>query len=613
MTTSSFLERLARGTLLADGAMGTQLYAHGVAAPPLELANVERPDAVRAVHLSYLSAGAELLETNTFGANASMLASHGMQGRVAELNRAGVAAARDAARLHGQQVWVAGAMGPLAPIVIGRDAPGPDAAFQVFAEQAEALADAGADLFLLETFGSLAQLRIAVAAARSVAPGLPVVAQLTVNDDHLTPDGDTPEDAAAALAEDGADAVGLNCSVGPFAARRALERMAPAADLPLAWMPNAGLPAYEAGRLRYMASPAYFADVAREAVETGAVIIGGCCGTTPEHVAAARDAVRGVAPSRRTTAPRATPSAPEGRRQAEPLPPTKLASRLASGEFVVTVELKPPRGFDVGPTLDKLRASAGLVDAVNVADNPLAQGRMSALATSSLVQARLGVETVMHLAVRHRNLLALHSDLLGAHALGVRNVFAVMGDAPRTGDYPSATAVSDITASGLIRLIAGFNEGVDANGRELDTPTSFFIGAALNLNAEDVDAELRVLERKVAAGAHFLLSQPVYEPEALDRWERALGGGFPLPLVMGVLPLRSAAHARFLHNEAPGIVIPEEAMRRIEASGEGAAAEGVAIARELLGAAQGRVAGAYFMPPFERYSIVAETLGPQLG
>ena len=381
-----------------------------------------------------------------------------MAHRAAELNRAGVALAKEAARLHGQQVWIAGSMGPLAPEKLGLEALGAGAAQQIFAEQAAALAEAGADLLILETFGSLAQLRLAVAAAKSAA-GLPVIAQLTFNDDGLTRDGDSPEDAAAALSAEDVIAIGANCSVGPYAAGRALERMAEASDLPLSWQPNAGLPTYEERRLRYTASPAYFADLAREAVRSGAAVLGGCCGTTPEHVTAMRDAVRGVASARTQSAPR-RPARPAAKPEA--LPPTTLASRLERGEFVVTVELSPPRGFDIGPALDKLRSSAGLVDAVNVSDNPLAQGRMSALATSSLVQSRLGVETIMHLAIRHRNLLALHSDLLGAHALGVRNVFTVMGDAPLTGDYPSATAVSDVTASGLIRLIAGFNQGVDA-------------------------------------------------------------------------------------------------------------------------------------------------------
>ena len=284
-----------------------------------------------------------------------------------------------------------------------------------------------------------------------------------------------------------------------------------------------------------------------------------------------------------------------------------VAERIAAGEFVVTAELSPPRGFDAAASLEKLRPIVGAVHAINVTDSPRAQGRMSALAMCSLVQSKLGVETIMHMSLRHRNLLALHSDLLGAHALGVRNVFTVMGDVPTSGDYPQATAVSDITASGLIKLMAGFNRGVDANDRALEGPTSFFIGAALNLNAPDLDRELRVLERKVSAGAHFLLTQPVYEPDAVERVAHRLGG-FPLPVLLGVLPLRSVRHARFLHNEVPGISVPDGVFERLEDAGDAAAAEGIALSQELLRAVRGRIAGVYFMPPFERYSVVGETL-----
>ena len=609
----SLEQRLARGPLLCDGATGTQLYAHGVTGAPLEEANVSRPDAVRAVHLGYLRAGAELIETNTFGANAARLGARGMAGRVEELNRAGVALAREAARLHGQRVWVAGAMGPLGD---GADAGllGPGEARNLFAEQADALANAGADLILLETFASLAQLRLAIDAARSVC-GLPVIAQLTFTSEGLTPDGDSPEDAAADLDGQGLLAAGANCSVGPDLLRSVVERMAPLSGLPLIVQPNAGLPAYVNGRLEYAASPEYFGEAMREIVRAGASAVGGCCGTTPEHVGAARGALRGA----RTTRPRPASSprkaeetalgTPESPRRAEavPAPPTGLAERIARGDFVVTVEVSPPLGFDFGETMEKLRAALGHAHAVNVADSPRAQGRMSALAAASLAQSRMGVETVLHVAVRHRNLLALHSDLLGAHALGLRNVFTVMGDVPLTGDYPQATPVADITASGLIRLMARFNEGVGANGKDLDQPTSFFIGAALNFNAPNMDAELRALERKVRAGAHFLLTQPVSSLEPVERM-RSLLGGFPLPVVMGALPFRSVRHARYLHNEVPGIVAPPDVIERLERAGDGAAEEGTAIVRELLSALAGQIAGAYFIPPFGRFSVVAETM-----
>ncbi len=600
----SFTERLAHGPLLCDGAMGTQLYERGVEDTPLDLANLTHPDVVKAIHLDYLRAGAEVIQTNTFGANALRLAAAGADGRVEEINRAAVTIADEARRLVGQSIWIAGGIGPL-----GRDS-SPFGALDsatghnAFAQQAAALADAGVDLFMLETFSTLSEIKLAVAAVRSVS-ALPIVAQMTFAEEGVTPGGDTPEEVAAALGELDLAAFGANCSVGPDLIRDVVERMARVADLPIAAQPNAGLPAYVDGRLEYSAEPAYFSEAVRQIVVAGAGLVGGCCGTTPEHIAKVRDALRGGEVVRPAAV--AKPARPTARSAAPKPSATGLAERIAAGEFVVTAELAPPRGFDAGASLDKLRPVVAAVHAINVTDSPRAQGRMSALAMCSLVQSKLGVETIMHMSLRHRNLLALHSDLLGAHALGVRNVFTVMGDVPRFGDYPQATAVSDITASGLIKLMAGFNRGVDANDRALEGPTSFFIGAALNLNAPDLDRELRVLERKVEAGAHFLLTQPVYEPEAVERAAAKLGG-FPLPVLLGVLPLRSERHARFLHNEVPGISVPDAVFARLATAGDGAAAEGIAISQELLRAVRGRIAGVYFMPPFDRYAVVGETL-----
>ncbi len=603
----SFLERLTRGPLLCDGAMGTELYDRGVRTrEPLELASLTYPEVVRGIHLDYLRSGAELIETNTFGANAVKLASAGLEDQGEEINRAAAALAQEARRLLGQTVWIAGAMGPLGREGEWFGALDSATGHNAFAQQAAALADAGVDLFILETFPSLAELKLAVNAVRSVS-GLPIVAQLTFTEEGITPGGETPEEAIAGLEGLPIAAAGCNCSVGPELLRRVVERMANVSPLPISALPNAGLPTYKDGRLQYSASPEYFAEQARQMALSGAVLLGGCCGTTPTHIAQVRDALRSVGRLRK-----AAPRTPLPPRQAPPLPPQKpeetgLAARLARGEFVVTAELSPPRGFDIADTLEKLRAIAGHLSAVNVADSPRAQGRMSALATCSLIQSRLGLETVMHMAIRHRNLLALHSDLLGAHALGVRNIFAVMGDVPVTGDYPQATAVSDITTSGLIKLIAGFNRGYDANQRPIEQPTSFFIGAALDLMAQDMDRELRVLERKVAAGANFLLTQPVYDPEALERVASRLGG-FPLPLLLGVLPLRSLRHAQFLHHEVPGIVIPSAIFERLERAGETRAAAGIAVSQELITAVHDRIAGVYFMPPFGRYEVVTDTL-----
>ncbi len=606
---SSFTERLSRGILLSDGAMGTQLYARGGrgVGPCLDALNLSQPELVRGIHLDYLRAGAELIETNTFGASAIRLAPHGLADRVADINRAGVAIAQEARRLMGQELWVAGAIGP-----VGRDGSQygvvrSASAQEAFAEQAAALAEAQADLIVLETFTALLELEEAVKAVQSVT-GLPIVAQMSFNEDGRTSGGDTPEEVVAALERLGVAAVGANCGVGPEPLLQVMERMAQVSHTPLVAQPNAGFPTYSEGRLVYLSTPDYMAERAQRFGESGVAMVGGCCGTTPEHTAAMRDAVQRVTPTpgrvRRAAAPakERVPAPP-----AAPPTPTDLGQRLQRGEFVVTMEVDPPRGFDISTTLDLLRGVTRSVHAISVADSPLGQGRMSALATSSLLQSRLGVETVMHMTTRHRNLVAIHADLLGAHALGVRNVFVVMGDAPRTGDYPRATAVADISASGLVRLISAFNHGVDGLGRPIERPTSFFVGCAFNLSAPDLDRELRVLERKVEAGAHFLLTQPVYDPEAVERvWQRL--GGFPLPLLLGVLPLRSVRHAQFLHHEVPGISVPPQLIERLESAGPDAGAVGLAISQELLRAVQGRVAGAYFIPPYGRYQVVAETL-----
>ena len=602
----SFIERLALGPVLGDGAMGTQLYARGVDVRPLDRANLTHPQVVKAIHLDYLRAGAEVIQTNTFGANAVRLAAVGARDECEAINRAGVALAQEARRLVGQPVWIAGAIGPLGAEPATFGALDAARAQHAFAEQASTLADAGVDLLILETFGSLAELRIAIDAVHSVS-ALPIVAEMTFTDEGVTPAGDTPEEIAGELSSADIVAFGGNCSVGPDVVSRVMERFAAVTDSPLAAEPNAGLPAYVDGKLEYSTGPDYFSECARQMATSGAVLIGGCCGTTPEHIAHVRDALRGVSAHRTPLPAKATQRGDEAKPASTKVPTTNLAERLGRGEFVVTAEVSPPRGFDVSETLDKLRPIVGEVSALNVADSPRAQGRMSALAMCSLVQSRLGVETIMHVAIRHRNLLALHSDLLGAHALGVRNVFTVMGDVPQSGDYPDATPIADVTASGLIRLIAGFNRGVDAGGRAIDEPTSFFIGAALNLGARNLDGELRTLERKVEAGANYLLTQPVYDPETVERVAATLGG-FPVPLMLAVLPLRSARHARFLHHEVPGITIPDDVLERMERAGNDAAAEGIAISRELLQAVRGRIAGVYFIPPFRRYQVVAETL-----
>ena len=572
--------------------------------------NLTEPDLVRKVHLEYLEAGAELIETNTYGANWVRLAQHGLADSVQEINRRAVELAREAQRLTGQRVWIAGAVGPLgkpaAPLWPDFQAEAQEA----FKEQVQALVEAGVDLLMLETFPSLAEIREAIAAAKAVSD-IPIIAQLTFTEDGHTPAGDTPDEVMKALAPLGLAAIGANCSVGSEPMLRVIEEMAPGSAVPISALPNAGFPAYVDGRFVYFSSPSYMAEYAGRMLDSGATIIGGCCGTTPEHVAAMRDVLRRHRGKPKDGEPRAGARETDKRVEATPSPqeePTGLAKKLGK-QFVVTVEVHPPRGFNVSGTLLELRKLLRManVDAFNATDSPLAQGRMSALAMSTLIQTRLGVEAILHIATRYRNLLALHSDLLGAHGLGVRNVFVFMGDPPSMGDYPQSVSFSDVTSSGLIRLIKQANAGQDLNGRPAEQPTSFLVGCALNMEAPDFDKELLSLERKVQAGADFILTQAVFDPEAVERCYSRLGG-FPLPVVMGLLPLRSIRHAEFLHNEVPQMVVPDGVRLRMREAGRHGSQVGVALAQELLQAVQSRIAGVYMIPAFGRYDAVAEVL-----
>ena len=604
----SFLERLQQPPLLCDGAMGTELYNQGNV--PFDRSfdelNLTNPELVKGVHLDHIRAGAEVIETNTFGASRLRLASYGLEGRVREINLQGVAIAREAWRLTDETTWVAGSMGPLGKPIAPLGGVTVQQAREAFREQAALLHEAGVDLLILETFGDLRELREAILAAREVTD-LPIIAQLTLNADGKTPAGDAPLESMAALEALDIQALGLNCSIGPQPILEAARKMLRAARLPLSVQPNAGFPAYVGGRFIYLCSPDYFADYARQMVEGGVTIVGGCCGTTPHHINASRHAIEG-ARRRRRVYPSVSPQEPaEVLQEPTPLPPTRLAQRVGQ-KFLVTVEVDPPQGFDVSGILRSLQGvvESGLVDTINVADNSRAQGRMSALAMCMLIQTRLGIETILHLTTRHRNLVALHSELLGAHGLGVRNVFAVMGDPPQMGDYPDATAISDITASGLVGLMKSLNQGVTLTGKPVDQPTSFFVGSALNLSAEDQDRELRVLERKLKAGADFIMTQPVYDPKVVEQWHQRLGG-FPVPLLLGVMPLRSHRHAEFLHNEVPGISIPEGVRERLRLTPR-PAQEGLLIAQEILQAVHPLVAGVYMMAPFGRYRVLLQLL-----
>jgi methionine synthase I (cobalamin-dependent)/5,10-methylenetetrahydrofolate reductase len=599
--------------ILADGAMGTMLHTLGV---PFDACfdelNLTQPDAVLQVHQAYVDAGAQIIETNTFGANRYKLAAHGLADRVSSINAAAVSLAHQAASGDGRGVMVAGSLGPLGVRLAPFGRVKPEQAYVAYREQIEALLDAGCDLIMIETQNDLFEVREAVRAAKDLSE-VPVVASVTFTRDDRTLLGDPPGRAARFLAESGVDVVGANCSSGPAQLLRVLRQMREAEPSSrFCIMPNAGWPERVSGRIMYPATPDYFAQYALAFCEAGASIIGGCCGTTPDHIRAMRAALEAEA----------EPCLPEDPFEVEandieirPLkePPTKLATNIQSGKFVISVEMDPPRGFSTHKLIAgaHLLAEAG-ADVINVADSPMARMRMSPWAVCQLLQREVGVESVLHFPTRGRNLLRVQGDLLASHALGVRNILVVMGDPTDIGDYPEAMDDYDLVPSGLIKLIKQhFNMGVDHAGADIGEATSFFVGCALNLCAQDLDREMRVLRKKIIAGADFALTQPVYQPHAPRDFLQAYAaryGPLEIPILVGVLPLYSERHAAFLHNEVPGIDIPEAFQDRIARAGSNAPEEGVKLAIELLQALANVVQGAYIMPAFGRYDLAADVI-----
>ena len=598
----SFQARLDRGPLLADGAMGTMLYARGVPFDQcFDALNVDRPDLVTAIHGEYIAAGAELIETNTFGANRFKLSLHGLEDRVRATNVAGAAAARAAREASGRWVWIAGSIGPIGRPLAPLGTVKAGEARQAFAAQAKALAEGGVDLLIFETFSDLHELTEGVAAAKEVT-GLPIIAQMTFTHEGKTLLGHTPAEIVARLEELGVAVIGANCSVGSQGVLEVMEQMVLVSRTPLSAMPNAGFPAYVNGRIIYFSAPQYMADYARQMVELGVTVVGGCCGTTPEHIQAMREVLRTVeSPPPPRLRPRVTVPAPPP--VARPSPPTALAARLGR-RFVLTVEVLPPRGTQEGPELEacQLLRQAG-ADTINVPDNPMARLRMSPWAMCLRIQTDVRMETVLHFTTRDRNLVRMQSDLLALHALGIRNILVLRGDPPQLGDYPSATAVSDVKPSGLIRLIKQFNEGHDLAGNDLGQATTFLVGAALNMGARDLDRELRVLEQKLRAGVDFLCTMPIFEPATLDRVLDRIGP-LPVPLLVGILPLHGLRHAEFLHNEVPGMVIPSALRDAFRAAPRNGREVGLRFAGELVAAIRPRVQGLYLIPSFGRYDRV---------
>jgi len=593
---------------LFDGAMGTMLYSRGVYINRCyDELNVSQPDLVRDVHRSYVKAGAEILETNSYGANRPKLARHGLEDRVAEINESAARVARQAA---GDRVHVAGAIGPLGLRIEPYGPTSTAEARGFFREQAAALAAGGADLFVLETFADLEEIRQAILGARDAAPELPIVAQMVIREDGRTLYGTDAAMIAERLAEWGAEVVGLNCSVGPNAMLNVAERMLAGTDRPLSMQPNAGLPRDVDGRTIYMASPEYMGEYTARLLRRGVRFVGGCCGTTPEHTARMSAALRMLAPARasRVEVVAAEPDAPV----IEPIPLAERSdwgAKLARGEFLTTVEIVPPRGINPDAMLEGVRLlKAAGVDGVNVPDGPRAQSRMGALATALLIQQRVGIEPVIHYCCRDRNLLGMLSDLLGAQALGLRNFLFITGDPPKMGPYPDATAVFDIDAIGLTNLATRLNRGLDPGGNVLGEPTSFVIGVGVNPGAEDFEHEMRRFYWKVEAGAEYAITQPVFDLRQLERFVRHIEKeGLKIPIVAGVWPLVSARNAEFLANEVPGVVVPEEVMARMRlASAEGkeqGTEEGTRIAREMLADARGMIQGVQVSAPFGRVPL----------
>ena len=616
---SALLERLLdpECVVVFDGAMGTMLYTRGVFINQCyDELNTRAPDLVRAVHAEYARAGAEVLETNTFGANRLKLTQYGLESQVGAFNRAAAQLARDVA---GETHLVAGAVGPLGVRLEPYGPTSLDEARTTFAEQMTALKEGGADLFIIETFGDLEEVAQAVKAAREVDPTMPVVAQMTIGTDGRTPFGASPEDVAAWLDGLGADVIGLNCSVGPQGILEGIERMVHVTRRKLSAQPNAGMPREVGGRHMYMASAEYMATYARHLVQAGARIVGGCCGTTPEHIHAIAEGVRPLAPrlgrfkSAEVVVVPDTPSPRPPAAVVEPFPfaeRSKWSAKLATRQFVTSVEIVPPRGVNA----DRMLADVGAlkeagVDAVNVPDGPRAQSRMGAVMTSLLIEQRVGIETVTHYCCRDRNLLGMLSDLLGASAVGLRNILLITGDPPKMGPYPDATAVFDIDSIGLTNLVHSLNQGLDPGGNPIGEPTRYAIGVGCNPAALDPQIELKRFMYKVEAGAEFAVTQPVFDVSQLERFLREIDS-VRIPIVAGIWPLVSARNAEFLANEVPGVVVPETVLQRMrkanERSREHAVAEGIAIAREMLSQVRDTVNGVQVSAPFGKVDLALQ-------
>ena len=598
-----FRERLQNNEVVVfDGGVGTYLYEKGIYINTcFDELNITNPDIVSEVHREYVAAGADVIETNTFGANRFKLAPHGLEPKVFEINLKGAQLAKAAA---GGEVLVAGSVGPLGVQIEPLGKLSYDEARDAFKEQVRGLLEGGVDLIVLETFPLIAELDQAIRAVKELDKEIPIMAQVTISDDGNLLSGATLESFVKGVENTGVDTLGLNCSVGPRAMLDALETLKTLTAMPLSVQPNAGLPQNIGGRNIYMTSPEYMAEYAKRFIQTGATIVGGCCGTNPEHIRAIRRAVRALQPVKRMDRSSAslTVTAPEAVHVAARTEKSRLSTKLVRGEFVTLAELVSPRGVSPLKEVTKARRLHHFgIDAINIPDGPRASARMSALAMAAIIQRDIGIETVLHFACRDRNVIGMQSDLLGAWALGLRNVLAITGDPPKLGNYPNATAVFDVDAIGLTNVINRLNHGLDLAGNPIGDPTGFSIGVGVNPGAINLDEELKRLEWKIEAGAEYMITQPVFDIRILERFMKRIAD-VKIPLICGIWPLVSYRNAEFMNNEVPGASVPAEILERMRktTTKEEGFAEGVSIAHETYERVKGSVAGIQLSAPMGR-------------
>ncbi len=604
---------------MGDGAMGTMLYAKGVYLNKCyDALNLESPQLVEGIHQEYLQAGCELLETNTFGGNRIRLKAHGLEHQLKEINAAGVAIAKKAVEEYSKKslktAWIGASMGPLG---VNSDPFGPisrDETADIYREQAEVLDKAGVDLFLLETFTHLTQLESAVEGVRSVSKDKPIVALMTVNDEGNSLLQESPDVMATRMNALPVEVIGFNCSSGPSIVLDVLETVRPLTEKYIAVFPNAGVPKQVGGRFIYLSTPEYFGSFAKKFVTVGANLIGGCCGTTPTHMRRVRDSILSTGHLGKSSSVLKEPTKAAPDVEITPIEKrSRLSAKLAAGKFAVSVEIDPPKGTQFSKALEAAKAckDAG-VDCINIADGPRASARMSPMSMAVILERDVGIETIIHYCCRDRNILGMQSDLLGANALGLRNVLIITGDPPKLGDYPEAASVFDVDAIGLTKIVHRLNRGMDVAGNPIGKPTSFYQGVGCNPGSLNFDLEMKRLRQKVDAGAEYILTQPVYDHATFEKFLTAYQK-FPvkIPVLIGILPLASLKNAEFLHNEVPGMQIPEETLKRMAAqtTPDAQRAEGIAIAREALREFRKDVQGTYVMPPFNRADIALEVVG----